>query len=242
MSVAAAVELMCSGSGLDLLVKQAMDYHLYFIHRSRLVAIRRLLPAASRILDLGGANSPLYHMGYGHAFSQMVMIDLPPEQRHSDWARVDVPSVEGDVNIFYGDMTDLSAFESGSFDMVWSGQSIEHVPVEAARRMVHEAHRVLAPGGHLCLDTPNRALTRIHTQDWHGGYIHPEHHYEYQTHELRALLQDAGFEVVVEKGICQMPETVATGRFHYSDFILGNPISDSADDAYILYFDGIKRN
>ncbi|WP_157006755.1 class I SAM-dependent methyltransferase [Luteibacter yeojuensis] len=225
---------------MGAIIDQAMDHHLQYLHRARLVAIRRLLPPASRILDLGGANAPLYRMSYAHKFDELVMVDLPPENRHSDYRDVEVTAPYGHVVIHYGDMTQLDEFATGSFDLVWSGQSIEHVPLENARRMCREAHRVLADGGHFCLDTPNRAITKIHTANWHGGFIHPEHHHEFHADELRKILTSSGFRIKREAGICEMPDTHASGEFHYSDFVLGNPITDDIQRAYALYFDCVK--
>jgi len=42
-------------------------------------------------------------------------------------------------------MTSLEQFSDSSFDLVWSGQSIEHVEPCAAARMCREALRALRP-------------------------------------------------------------------------------------------------
>lgn len=233
-----AIELFLSAEVTERLLAEAIEHHLFFIHRSRQIMIRRLLPPAARIIDLGGANSPLHRTGYPHRFERMVMVDLPPEDRHAMYQNVIVePAADnGEVVVHYGDMTDLSAFESGSFDLAWSGESIEHIDLEAGRRMVAEAYRVLAPGGWFCLDTPNRGLTEIHTRGFGDGFIHPDHRHEYRAGELRALLEEAGFEVVTACGVCEMPQTRATGQFAYTDFILGNPIATDIEDGYLLFF------
>lgn len=240
MDLAKAVEMTCSSDGMEQIVAHAIDHHLFYLHRARQIMIRRLLPAAESILDLGGANAPLYNLGYQHPFQNMVMVDLPPDERHELYKDVQVSSPSGSVRIHYGDMTRLDHFESASFDLVWSGQSIEHVPMDAAIRMCAAAFRLLRPGGHFCLDTPNRAITYIHTRDWHGGFIHPDHKYEYRSNELRQLVANAGFDIAAEVGVCEMPETVRTQNFHYSDFVLGNPITDNVEDAYVLYLDCVK--
>lgn len=234
-----ALELLCSGEHLDQLMAKAVECHLSLIHRARSIMVRRLLPQARRILDLGGANAPLYTLGYAHAFEHMLMIDLPPSARHDMYKNVQVLTpdhVGGKVEIQYGDMTDLGMIPDGSFDLVWSGQSIEHVEREAACRMMREAFRVLAPGGFFCLDTPNRALTQIHTRDIGGGFIHPEHKHEYHAVELIHELEQAGFEVMQGKGVCEMHATIASGNFTYQDFVTGNPITAVPEDGYILYF------
>jgi SAM-dependent methyltransferase len=232
------LQVDCSSEYLGRLVARAADAHIYFVHRSRQMMVRRLLPPARQIIDLGGANAPLYRLGYAHPFERLVMVDLPPEARHEMYKniRVTAPAEGAEVVIHWSDMTRLEAFPDASFDLVWSGQSIEHVDLEAGRRMCAEAMRVLKPGGRFCLDTPNRGITSIHTRDWGGGFIHPEHKHEYHGPELRAQLEAAGFEVEQAKGVCEMPETFATGNFHYEDFILGNPLTDDVERGYILYF------
>jgi SAM-dependent methyltransferase len=224
-------------------VKQwALDNHLMLIHRARLLLVRTLLPAGEMILDLGGANAPLHRMGYPHRFRRLTMIDLPAEDRHEYYREivVDQTSDKGQVVVHYGDMTSLGAFEDESVDLVWSGQSIEHVPEEAGARMCREAWRVLKKGGVFCLDTPNRLLTEIHTKPCGGGFIHPEHCIEYRPDQLRQILVDAGFVVDASLGVCEMPETAATGEFHYEDFILGRQISENIEGSYIQFYKCIK--
>lgn len=230
-----ALELLLSAEVTDRLLAHPIDCHHLFVHRARQWMLRTLLPAADRILDLGGANAPLYRSGYPHPFTQLVMVDLPPDDRHAMYRDVPVANAPG-VSIHYGDMADLSAFPDASFDMAWSGESIEHIEQEAAERMIAEVFRVLVRGGVFCLDTPNRTLTEIHTRGHGDGFIHPDHRHEYRPKELRALLEEAGFEVEAEHGICTMPQTRTTGTFHYADFILGNPITDCIEDGYLLFF------
>ena len=235
---ALAVQLLYSAEFMERLVDRAIEAHLFLIHRARQIMVRRLLPSAGAILDLGGINAPLFRIGYAHSFRRMVIVDLPPDERHLAYRdiRFDAPEGCGEVTIHYGDMTSLGHFADSTFDLVWSGQSIEHVEPQAASRMCSEALRVLRPGGHFCLDTPNRAITTIHTREIGGGFVHPDHKYEYRASELRELLRGFGFEIEMERGICEMPKTVQTGRFHYEDFALGNPIANNAEDGYILFF------
>ena len=77
------------------------------------------------------------------------MVDLPQDARHEMYANIVIEDTlaSGELIIHYGDMTKLDAFEDESFDLVWSGQSIEHVPLEAGERMCREAHRVLKRAG-----------------------------------------------------------------------------------------------
>ena len=77
--------LLLSKDGLEWTSKGVMDIHLYLIHNARLKMVKYLLPAGDSILDLGGANAPLHHMGFPHAYSKIVLIDLPTEERHKDF-------------------------------------------------------------------------------------------------------------------------------------------------------------
>jgi len=231
------IELFGSSEFTSRLLARSVDAHLGLINRARQIMVRRLLPAASDIIDLGGINSPLVDMGYAHSFRRMVMVDLAPDARHAMYrdktlGQRDAPEIVSHA----ADMTRLDAFADSTFDLAWSGQSIEHVDRDGGARMCAEAFRVLRPGSTFCLDTPNRRFTSIHTRDVGGGFIHPEHRHEYHVDELRALLVASGFEIAAEHGICEMPRTLATGAFHYDDFVLGNPIVDDADTAYIMYF------
>ncbi|WP_171941111.1 glycosyltransferase [Herbaspirillum rubrisubalbicans] len=219
------------------LADKARESHLDLIHDARVQMVSQLLPQASIILDLGGANCPLYKMSYPHAFERLTLIDLPPDQRHEYYKEITLDTGECPypVTLRYTDMTTLEGIEDGSVDLVWSGQSLEHVPEEAGRRMCREAFRVLRKGGHFCLDTPNRLVTRIHTAPVGGGFIHPEHFIEYTPEQLRTILADAGFIVEASYGICEMPESTHTGVFHYADFMYGKQISKDVDKSYIQF-------
>ena len=57
-----------------------------------------------------------------------------------------------------GDCTDLSAFEDGTFDVVFASNLLEHLERPASQRLLAEAKRVLRPGGRLILMQPNFRL------------------------------------------------------------------------------------
>lgn len=231
------VELIGSSEFTNRLLANKVAAHLGLINRARQIMVRRLLPPAARIIDLGGVNSPLVDMGYVHPFHRMVMVDLAPDERHALYRDACFSSRDAaGIHVHAGDMTRLDAFGNDEFDLAWSGQSIEHVDRADGRRMCCEVFRVLAPGGMFCLDTPNRGITALHTLEAGGGFIHPEHKYEYTVLELRELLTASGFEIAGMHGICEMPLTRSTGVFHYEDFVLGNAMVDDPEAAYIMYF------
>jgi SAM-dependent methyltransferase len=103
--------------------------------------------------------------GYPYDFDELVIVDLPSDKRHplyqSQEVGATVDTERGPVIYRYHSMDDLSDFGDSSVDLVYSGQSIEHVPPDAGRRVIREAWRVLRPGGHLAIDTPNARVTRL---------------------------------------------------------------------------------
>jgi SAM-dependent methyltransferase len=208
------------------------------LHYGRGVFIRSL-PRARRILDIGGAalgdpSGALSLMGYPYPFDELVIVDLPSEERHplyQDEARpssVDTP--QGLVTYHYHSMTDLSSYPSGSFDLVYSGQSIEHVTRREANRVLRQVYRVLAPGGHLALDTPNARLTRLQSD----AFIDPDHKYEYTHPEMSAMLAGHGFLIEQALGINYGGESVARGVFDAGELATRRGVFHEIADCYLL--------
>jgi SAM-dependent methyltransferase len=75
-------------------------------------------------------------------------------------------------------------FAAGAFDTVLSNEVLEHVPEPA--QLLAEVSRVLRPGGHLVLTTP---------QTW-GLHLVPHDYYRYTPFGLRYLAKKSGLEVV----------------------------------------------
>lgn len=233
------VQLFLSDEFLKVSLENAIDFHLFYAHYARLLLVATLLPKAETILDLGGANGSIYEMGYPHAFHEITIVDLPLERRDPMYkALTPKPqkTVSGKISVHFGDMSDLSFASDNSIDLVWSGESIEHIEPESAEHMLSEVYRVLKPGGSFCLDTPNRLVTEIHTK----GFIHPEHKIEYYPKQLQGILKKHGFKIIDQKGIREMPRTYETKQFNYQDYILGAPISSNVNASYMQYYHCIK--
>ncbi|MBD2539880.1 methyltransferase domain-containing protein [Coleofasciculus sp. FACHB-SPT36] len=210
-------------------------------HLARLTLVREHLPPAKVILDLGGAaghliEGSLLAMGYPSIPDRVHIIDLPPEQRMFGSAILstnEVTTPQGTkVTYYYQSMTDLSNFENEIIDLVWSGQSIEHITENEAEKVFMEVHRVLKPGGYFCLDTPNRKLTRLQVR---MGFVHPEHKIEYCPEDLINDIEKFGFKVVDKKAVSPMPFSLRRGRFSRLELIDAVGLSESADEGYSIY-------
>jgi SAM-dependent methyltransferase len=90
-------------------------------------------------------------------------------------------------------------FQDGSFDLVTSFETLEHV--SEGEPFVAELHRVLAPGGLLVLSTPNRAYTEMNGHQCEN----PFHLREYERSELFDLLSPR-FRTVELRGQRLSPE------------------------------------
>jgi len=216
------------------------------IHTGRCMFIQSL-PRARRILDLGGTHKAhpfgaMVRMGYPYPFDELVIVDLPEDDRHPIYQgdviserEVEAPVVDtplGRVSYRYHSMTDLSRFDDESIDLVYMGQSIEHVTEEDGDRVLKEIYRLLAPGGHLALDTPNARVTRLQQAE----YIDPDHKIEYTYEALRDKLEKFGFTITEAKGLNYAGGALEPGCFSLEAIAANTGIFADAADCYILAF------
>lgn len=216
------------------------------LHRARIKVVSTCLPSARVVVDLGGAangrpEGALLFMGYPYRPAEITIVDLPPSERFG-WTdpepSQDLVTTTGVlVRYLYGSMVDLSLISDTSVDLVWCGESIEHVTEEEVDAVCREVYRVLKPGGYFCLDTPNAALTRLQSPD---VLIHPEHKKEYHVAELRAKLAAVGLEVLEAKGICPMPESLQEGVFKDEELALNVALSGVPEEGYLFYLKAVR--
>ena len=106
---------------------------------------------------------------------------------------------------------DRFPYDDAYFSTVLCGELIEHLFADPMHLMC-EVNRILKPGGHLVLTTPNVAALRgisAILQGYHPGFFHAyikpadgsgevdaRHNREYTAREIHKLLENSGFEVV----------------------------------------------
>jgi SAM-dependent methyltransferase len=76
--------------------------------------------------------------------------------------------VNGDLYYLQHDATERFPLEDGSFDWIYSEHFIEHLSPEQGVEWLQEVRRLLRPGGHARITTPD--LRRYVT-----GYLDPDH-------------------------------------------------------------------
>lgn len=226
-------------TGMELRFQRPMSDALTSLHHSRCDWVRSL-PRARRILDLGGAdqgdpNGALVGLGYPYFFEELVVVDLPHEDRHDLYAkspRLDrFESPRGPIEYRYHSMTDFSAFEAESFDLVFSGQTIEHVHEHEADDVLAGALKVLEPGGYLCLDTPNGPACRRQQPE----LINPDHKIEYSHAQLSEKLRRAGFEILEARGLNHLG-WILDGDWSYAELARNTGVFWEIEECYTLAY------
>jgi len=211
----------------------------FSIHSGRCQFIK-MLPRATRILDLGGVHQQnpigaLVALGYPYDFDELIIVDLPTDERHAIYQKssdrlAEVKSPRGPVRYQYHSMTDLSAYGEGSFGLVYSGQSIEHVTRAEADIVLSQVYRVLERGGWFALDTPNARVTRMQQE----AFIDPDHKHEYQVDELHSMLERVGFTDIRTMGLNYAGDSLTRSSFDLTEVARHPGIYDEAADCYIL--------
>jgi len=192
-------------------------------------------------MDLGGTHQhhdhgALVRMGYPYAFEELVIVDLPADERHPIYQAMgdkrEVATPLGPVRYHYHSMVDLSVFADDVFDLVYSGQSIEHVTEDDGDKVLAEVRRILRPGGYLAIDTPNARVTRLQ-QD---AFIDPDHKLEYTVEQLATKLERAGFTIKESKGLNYAGGSLLAGAFSVEDVAGHAGVFAEARDCYLLTF------
>lgn len=106
-------------------------------------AIRRYLTPAAAVLDAGAGRGLMYPNTYREQVARMAGADVDP-------------AVMDNTNLTDAVVSDLGhlPYEDATFDVVFSKYVFEHL--DRPLNVLRELRRVLKPGGHLLIHTPNR--------------------------------------------------------------------------------------
>jgi SAM-dependent methyltransferase len=209
-------------------------------HLARMELVKTYLPPAENILDIGGAvdihpEGALLAMGYPHRPRSITIVDLPDEER--EFAKrgrrpINMTTASGThVSYEFTNMTRLTPFQDSSFDLVWSGQSIEHLTQKEVDLICAQVFRVLRPGGYFCLDTPNRLVTQLISKN----YLHPDHKFEYSPDQLTAKLEKAGFTTLDRLAVTPLPFSRDLGRVSKLEILKEARVGTNSLDGFSFY-------
>jgi SAM-dependent methyltransferase len=112
--------------------------------------------------------------------------------------------------------------EESSIDLAYSCHFVEHLHPEDARRHAAEMRRVLSPGGHYVVVTPNRLWGPHDVSRFFSDRPAGLHLREYGFGDLARLLRDAGFvRVFALRGIGRPPEASSVLPLACVEAVLG---------------------
>ncbi|MFN7936187.1 MAG: glycosyltransferase [Bryobacteraceae bacterium] len=192
----------------------AEDAGEYFdIHLTRLRRTLEITPRGSaedHVLEMGAylqiTPSLRTQLGYGHVRGCYLGPLGKVDHKHA--VSLEGEEFECDVDLFNAEK-DRFPYANESFSTVLCCELIEHLS-EDPMFLMCEVNRILKPGGHLVMTTPNigslRAISAI-LQGYHPGffpqYLKPSasdearHNREYTPKEVMLLFLDAGFEMTL---------------------------------------------
>jgi glycosyltransferase involved in cell wall biosynthesis/SAM-dependent methyltransferase len=189
------------------------------IHLTRFLKTLEITPPATsgdRILEMGAylQLTPALKTKLGYGEVRACYYGPLGRVEHREAVSLDGERFECQMELFDAEK-DTFPYPDGYFSTVLCCELIEHLFDDPMHAVV-EAHRILKPGGHLVITTPNiaslRALSAI-LQGYHPGffpqYLRPSkdgnsdarHNREYTPREVYQMLVDGGFEVtLIETG------------------------------------------
>jgi glycosyltransferase involved in cell wall biosynthesis/SAM-dependent methyltransferase len=188
-------------------------------HKIRLVKTLEMIPEGSAeqsILEMGAymqiTPALKTRLGYGYVrgcyFGKAGIVEHKAAESESG------ERFECDIDLFDAER-DRFPYADQAFDTVVCGELIEHLPGDPMHLM-SEVNRILKPGGHFLITTPNIAsihgiaaiLNRNHPgffvaylKPGEDGTVDARHAREYTPGEIYRLMLDGGFEIVsIETG------------------------------------------
>jgi glycosyltransferase involved in cell wall biosynthesis/SAM-dependent methyltransferase len=192
----------------DSEARSYVDTHLTRIEKT--LAITPPGGAGDRILEMGAylQMTPQLRFRLGYPEVRGCYFGPLGKVEHKTVRAEDGEVFECDIDLFDAEK-DVFPYPDGHFTTVLCCELIEHLASDPVHMMA-EINRILKPGGHLVLTTPNLASLRSLSAlllGYHPGlysvYLRPSddkakdarHHREYTPLEIHLLLEDSGFEV-----------------------------------------------
>jgi hypothetical protein len=160
-----------------------------FLHELRTRAIRRMPPGA-RVFLSGGCSGAWYFDWIRQNYPGTIARHVGLEYYHPRPAQL-----PAEVEWVCNTLARMDGVATHAVDLVFAGQTVEHIWPEDMMGFLCESHRVLRPGGWIVLDSPNRRITGA------IGWHQPEHTIEYNVDEIVELLGLAGFTDVRVRGL-----------------------------------------
>jgi glycosyltransferase involved in cell wall biosynthesis/SAM-dependent methyltransferase len=185
-------------------------------HQTRLVKTLQITPPGGpndRILEMGAylqiTPSLRSQLGYGEVrgcyYGPLGRVD------HRTVTSASGETFSCDIELFNAEK-DRFPYDDAYFSTVLCCELIEHL-FEDPMHLMGEVNRILKPGGHFVITTPNiaslRGLSGI-LQGYHPGFFHAyirpaegtgevdaRHNREYAPREIHQLLENSGFEVTL---------------------------------------------
>ena len=152
------------------------------------------------VLDAGCGIGGLTHALVARG-ARVVALDVGPHLAATTMGRCQCEAVVGTLSAL--------GLASGTFDVVLSSEAVEHTP--DPERSVLELYRVVKPGGHLVLSTPNRlwqapvraaSALRLRPYDGFENFLWPS--------QLRGVLERAGGQLQDHRGLHLWPFQISS--------------------------------
>jgi len=217
------------------------------LHLARQEWVRTIAPFAS-ILDIGGSSAgrregALIELGYPHRPPVIDILDLPPDRQFWGEPLFDQSKPQsfdwGTVTYYHGSaegVGEVALLQDRAYDCIFMGQAIEHIYPEKLPTVLAWIRNHLKPGGRFVFDTPNRAVTKIHSP---AAYINADHKIEYTPDQMEQLLAASGFIVTQKIGMGHLPRMAASQKFDAREFTDAALLHADADACYLFAFEAI---
>jgi len=184
------------------------------VHQTRLVKTLEMTPPGGpcdHVLEMGAYMqiTPALHTKLGYGYVRGCYYGPPGRVDHKVATSVEGETFTCEIDHFDAEH-DTFPYPDEHYSTVLCCELIEHL-FEDPMHLMCEVNRILKPGGHLVLTTPNiagmRGVSAI-LQGYHPGFFHAyikpadsgevdaRHNREYTPKEIHRLLENSGFEVV----------------------------------------------